>query len=89
MKFSWKVLIPFSLGWILVVATLRVMSQQNAPRALIFAFVFTVALLYLAVISLVDRQKSKNSHPAGIIDTTQPSFPVPAIPSARVGQING
>jgi NADH-quinone oxidoreductase subunit H len=89
MKFGWKVLIPFSLVWILVVATLRVMSQQNAPQALIFAFVFTVALLYLAVTSLIDRQKTKISEAAKIIDTTQPSFPVPAIPTSRAEQLNG
>jgi NADH-quinone oxidoreductase subunit H len=89
MKFGWKVLIPFSLVWILVVATLRVMSQQNAPQALIFAFVFTVALLYLAVTSLIDRQKTKIAEAAKIIDTTRPSFPVPAIPTSRAEQLNG
>ena len=89
MKFGWKVLIPFSLVWILVVATLRVMSQQNAPQALIFAFVFTVALLYLAVTSLIDRQKTKIAEAAKIIDTKQPSFPVPVIPTSRAEQLNG
>ncbi|MEY3934878.1 MAG: hypothetical protein RI901_308 [Actinomycetota bacterium] len=89
MKFGWKVLIPFSLVWILVVATLRVMSQQNAPRALIFAFVFTVALMYLAVTSLIDRQKTKIAEAAKVIDTTQPSFPVPVIPNSRAEQLNG
>jgi NADH-quinone oxidoreductase subunit H len=89
MKFGWKVLIPFSLLWILVVATLRVMSQQNAPRALIFAFVFTIALLYLAATSLFDRQKNKLAQAAKIIETSEPSFPVPAIPTSRTEQING
>ena len=89
MKFGWKVLIPFSLVWILVVATLRVMSQQNAPRALIFAFVFTVALMYLAVTSLIDRQKTKIAEAAKVIDTSQPSFPVPVIPNSRADQLNG
>ena len=89
MKFGWKVLIPFSLVWILVVATLRVMSQQNAPQALIFAFVFTVALMYLAITSLIDRQKTKIAEAAKVIDTTQPSFPVPVIPNSRVEQLNG
>jgi NADH-quinone oxidoreductase subunit H len=56
---------------------------------LIFAFVFTVALLYLAVTSLIDRQKTKTAEAAKIIDTTQPSFPVPAIPTSRAEQLNG
>lgn len=89
MKFGWKVLIPFSLAWILVVATLRVLSQQNAPQAVIFAFVFTVALLYLAGTSLYERQKVKTSTAAKIVDSTEPSFPVPAIPTSRVEQLNG
>ena len=89
MKFGWKVLIPFSLAWILVVATLRVLSQQNAPQAVIFAFVFTVALLYLAGTSLYERQKVKISTAAKIVDSTEPSFPVPAIPTSRVEQLNG
>ena len=89
MKFGWKVLIPFSLAWILVVATLRVLSQQNAPQAVIFAFVFTVALLYLAGTSLYERQKVKISKAAKIVNSTEPNFPVPAIPTSRVEQLNG
>jgi NADH-quinone oxidoreductase subunit H len=57
MKFGWKVLIPFSLAWIMVVSTLRVMSQQQAPRVIIIAFIFSVAMIYIAITSLVDRQK--------------------------------
>ena len=89
MKFGWKVLIPFSLAWILVVATLRVLSQQNAPQAVIFAFVFTVALLYLAGTSLYERQKVKISKSAKKVNSTEPNFPVPAIPTSRVEQLNG
>jgi len=56
---------------------------------LIFAFVFTVALMYLAITSLIDRQKTKIAEAAKVIDTTQPSFPVPVIPNSRVEQLNG
>ena len=38
MQFGWKVLIPVSIVWILVVATLRVLSLQNAPRIVVIAF---------------------------------------------------
>jgi NADH-quinone oxidoreductase subunit H len=89
MKFGWKVLIPFSLAWILVVATLRVLSQENAPQAVIFAFVFTVALLYLAGTSLYERQKVKIAKAARIVEASEPNFPVPAIPTSRVEQLNG
>jgi len=89
MKFGWKVLIPFSLAWIMVVATLRVLSQQNAPRLLIFAFVFAVALIYLAVTSLVDRKQTQVKKAAKVLESSDPGFPVPAIPTSRVEQLNG
>jgi len=89
MKFGWKVLIPFSLAWILVVASLRVLSQENAPQAVIFAFVFTVALLYLAGTSLFERHKEKIAKQAKTVNASEPNFPVPAIPNSRAEQLNG
>ena len=73
----------------MVVATLRVLSQQNAPRLVIFAFVFAVALIYLAVTSLVDRKQSQIKKAANLIDGNEPEFPIPAIPTSRVEQLNG
>lgn len=89
MKFGWKVLIPVSLAWILVVATLRVMTQRNSPQIVIFAFVFAVALVYLAITSLVDRQKVQLVKESKIINILEPDFPVPTIPSTRSEQLNG
>jgi NADH-quinone oxidoreductase subunit H len=89
MKFGWKVLIPFSLAWILVVATLRVLSQEKAPQALIFAFVFTVALMYLAGTSLYERQKVKVAKASSKVEASEPNFPVPTIPTSRTEQLNG
>jgi len=45
--------------------------------------------LYLAGTSLYERQKVKISTAAKIVDSTEPSFPVPAIPTSRVEQLNG
>jgi len=89
MKFGWKVLIPFSLAWIMVVSTLRVMSQQEAPRVLIVAFIFSMVLLYLAVTTLVDREKAKVLKAAKVTNSIEPDFPVPTIENSRVEQING
>jgi NADH-quinone oxidoreductase subunit H len=89
MKFGWKVLIPFSLAWILVVSTLRVMSQEQAPRVVIIAFIFSIALIYVAVISLIDRQKVNLAKAAKVTNSDEPSFPVPAIPNSRSEQLNG
>ena len=89
MKFGWKVLIPFSLAWIMVVSTLRVMSQQQAPRVIIVAFIFSIALIYIAITSLIDRKKVNLAKAAKVTNSDEPSFPVPAIPNSRSEQLNG
>jgi NADH-quinone oxidoreductase subunit H len=89
MKFGWKVLIPFSLAWIMVVSTLRVMSQQQAPRVIIIAFIFSIALIYIALTSLIDRQKVNLAKAAKVTNSDEPNFPVPAIPNSRSEQLNG
>jgi NADH-quinone oxidoreductase subunit H len=89
MKFGWKVLIPFSLAWIMVVSTLRVMSQRESPRFLIIAFIFSVAFIYIGVTSLSDRSKAKKLADSKITNITQPNFPVPVIPNSEVEQLNG
>jgi len=89
MKFGWKVLIPFSLAWILIVSTLRVMSQQEAPPALIATFIFSIALIYIAIATLIDKKKAAQEKAARNITSSEPDFPVPVIPNTRVEQING
>ena len=93
MKFGWKVLIPFSLLWILIVATLRVLSQQGAPRADVLGFSFGVVLLVLAGSSLFESAKKRREREDAIGEVSAPSFPVPAIPGKitrnRTEQLNG
>jgi NADH-quinone oxidoreductase subunit H len=89
MKFGWKVLIPFSLAWIMVVSTLRVMSQQQAPRVIIVAFIFSIALIYIAITSLIDRNKVNLAKAAKVTNSSEPNFPVPTIPNTRAEQLNG
>jgi len=80
MKFGWKVLIPFSLVWIMVVAALRVLSQQGAPRAVVIGFTTGVVLLVLAGSSLVESAKKRRIREDALGEVPAPSFPVPAIP---------
>ena len=80
MKFGWKVLIPFSLVWIIVVATLRVLSQQGAPRAVVIGFTTGVVLLVLAGSSLVESSNKRRIREDALGEVPAPSFPVPAIP---------
>ena len=89
MKFGWKVLIPSSLAWILIVATLRVMQQQGANRAVVIAFTAGIVLLLMAVSSLVDRNKAKSQEPIADIDIEAPDFPVPSLPHLRSINVSG
>jgi NADH-quinone oxidoreductase subunit H len=57
MKFGWKVLIPVSLVWILIVASLRVLQQEGAPRSAILAFAVGVVIIVMAISSLIERNK--------------------------------
>ena len=81
MQFGWKVLIPVSLAWIMIVSTLRVMSQQGTPRALVFAFTLGAILIIYAVLGLFDRSKRKAKEIDDLVMSSHPSpsFPVPAI----------
>lgn len=84
MKFGWKVLIPASLIWILVVASLRVAQQEGASRTVIITFVFGLVLVGLAIASLFERSKKRSEAPAA--ESTAPDFPVPLLPG--VSSIN-
>ena len=93
MKFGWKVLIPFSLLWIMIVSTLRVLSQQGAPRAVLIGFSFGIVLLVLAASSLLESAKKRRAIEDAIGEFPAPTFPVPAIPGKanknRTEQLNG
>ena len=93
MKFGWKVLIPFSLLWILIVSTLRVLSQQGAPRSALIGFSFGIVLLVLAGSSLFESSKKRREREDALGEVAAPSFPVPAIPGkmnkTRTEQLNG
>ena len=79
MQLGWKILIPVSILWILVVATLRVLSLQGAPRIAVVAFASFVVLLVMLVNIGFERAKKKKES-AVIDDASAPSFAVPSLP---------
>jgi NADH-quinone oxidoreductase subunit H len=89
MKFGWKVLIPISLAWILFVATLRVMFQQGAPQLVVGVFVFSIAIIFIGINTLLDRKKVDVAKALRENKSSDPDFPVPVIPNSRTEQING
>jgi len=80
MQFGWKVLIPVSLFWIMVVATLRVLSQQGTSRVgiLIFSGIVVALVMFANVAFDNAKQKKKN---ASRPELSKPDFAVPELPS--------
>ena len=81
MKFGWKVLIPASLFWILIVATMRVMSLRGTSRAGVLGFAVGIVLVVLIGSFAYDSAKKRNES-APEAEIPKPSFPVPAIPNS-------
>jgi NADH-quinone oxidoreductase subunit H len=80
MQFGWKVLIPVSLLWILVVATLRIISTTSQSRVVTFGFAGVVVLIVLGISTAFENSKNKRAsvvHP----ESAAPDFAVPSLPS--------
>ena len=83
MKFGWKVLIPVNVAWILVVATLRLLTQQGASQFVIAGFTGAIVLAVLGAMTIYDRSKIKAEELANQVGPMpEPSFPVPALPTS-------
>jgi len=88
MQFGWKVLIPVSILWILVVATLRLLSLQNAPTAIVIAFTSSIVFIILAINVGFERSKKKKQDAIADGDNkAAPKFAVPTLPM-EVSTIN-
>ena len=79
MQFGWKVLIPVSLAWIMIVATLRVLSLNGAPRTATVAFASGVVLLIMLVNFGFENAKNKKKN-APVAEVSEPEFAVPQLP---------
>ena len=78
MRFGWKWLIPISLVWTLVIATLRITGNPFAnPTARIVLIVVFVGLLALAIFGGNEEPKKEISEPAGEFDAFPGGYPVP------------
>ena len=86
MQFGWKVLIPVSLAWIMIVATLRVLSLNGAPRAATVAFASGIVLLVMLVNFGFENAKNKKRN-APVAEVSEPEFAVPQLP-IKVSTIN-
>jgi NADH-quinone oxidoreductase subunit H len=78
MKFGWKVLIPVSLLWIMIVASLRVIQQEGASRTVAIAFALGIVLIVMAISSFFEKSKNEARKPLPAGEA--PNFPLPQLP---------
>jgi NADH-quinone oxidoreductase subunit H len=91
MKFGWKVLIPVSLVWIMMVAAIRLISLEGGlnRRYLLGAFA-VLAVLCLVLYFVGEKEEPEPDH-RGVDDAEEPEtfdafaggYPVPPMSSAR------
>ncbi|MFG3117056.1 NADH-quinone oxidoreductase subunit NuoH [Streptomyces sp. NPDC048197] len=84
MKLGWKVLIPISLVWLMLVATVRALKNEGYDFSQIVLYVAGGAVALLLVSLLVDffRRGEKEEEPdgEGAFDPMAGGFPVPPLP---------
>jgi NADH-quinone oxidoreductase subunit H len=78
MKFGWKVLIPASLLWIMIVAALRLIQNEGASRSVAIAFAAGIVLIVMAISAVADKAKTKARTP--LPQPPAPDFPIPSLP---------
>jgi NADH-quinone oxidoreductase subunit H len=86
MKLGWKVLIPVSLVWLMLVATVRTLRNENYEFTDIALYIAggVITLLLLSFVVDIFREKAKAAEqpveePAGF-DPMAGGFPVPPLP---------
>jgi NADH-quinone oxidoreductase subunit H len=82
MKLGWKVLMPISLGWILLVATLRALRNNGADTSVYLVVAGVVVLLLLAGSFAWDAFRRPQPGPGGAGGPAGPGGPGAAEPSA-------
>jgi NADH-quinone oxidoreductase subunit H len=78
MKFGWKVLIPASLVWIMIVASLRVIQQNGASRTVALAFALGIVIIVMAISTVFEKSKAEARKP--LPEGEAPDFPLPQLP---------
>ncbi|WAX78549.1 NADH-quinone oxidoreductase subunit NuoH [Streptomyces sp. KMM 9044] len=93
MKLGWKVLIPVSLVWLMAVATVRVLRNENYGFADIALYIAAgvLVLLLLSFVADVFRARGKNAEDAegtggepAAFDPMAGGFPVPPLPGQEL-----
>ncbi|MES4888161.1 NADH-quinone oxidoreductase subunit NuoH [Streptomyces sp. NPDC096012] len=90
MKLGWKVLIPVSVVWLMLVATVRALRNENYDFADIALYVGggVLALLLISFVADMFREKAKtterSAEPEPGFDPLAGGFPVPPLPGQEL-----
>lgn len=90
MKLGWKVLIPVSVTWLMLVATVRTLRNENYGFADIALYVggAVLALLLLSFVADMFRDKAEKAAPPAAqpaaFDPMAGGFPVPPLPGQEL-----
>ena len=89
MKFGWKVLIPVSLVWIVIVATARALRQSANVDSSSLLVIVGVILTILVVLSfvldaMISRRMPREIEPEPEFDAFAGGFPVPPLPGQKL-----
>ncbi|HSK34575.1 MAG TPA: NADH-quinone oxidoreductase subunit NuoH [Propionicimonas sp.] len=90
MKLGWKVLIPVSLGWIIMIATIRGLQQAGllvGPLPWVLAGIALAAIL--AIGFLGETSEEPEEEPVGEFDAFAGGYPVPPMPGQVLPELTG
>jgi NADH-quinone oxidoreductase subunit H len=87
MSLGWKVLIPFSLAWIVAVAFIRKLKQEDLldQRTLVWASV-VAGVIFLATFLIPEKKPEPEPEEPVEFDAFADGYPVPPMPTAEPTQ---
>ncbi len=89
MKLGWKVLIPVSLGWIILIATIQALRQENLLQGPIPWLVGAITLAAIVAIGFIGERPEPEAEPAGEFDAFAGGYPVPPMPGQVLPEMQG
>ncbi len=81
MKLGWKGLIPISLAWIIVIATVSALRQENLLQGpVLWGSIIVIALAIAAFLFVGERPEPEPAIDTGPFDAFAGGYPVPPMP---------
>ncbi len=89
MNLGWKWLIPISLVWVMVIATVRIARAENwFANPLVIGVLVVVVVALFALWWLLDREPEPyEEQPAGAFDAFAGGYPVPPMPGQKLPEL--